>query len=64
METLTNSLKKLCSHWRGRNDIQLDNGIKRLCDILETSKSTKVIQQTVAVLALCAQDSDVDKAVR
>lgn len=64
METLTNSLKKLCSHWKGRNDIQLDNGIKRLCDILETSKSTKVIQQTVAVLALCAQDSDVDKAVR
>ena len=32
--------------------------------MLKVSKSTKVIQRAVAVLASCAQDKGVDQAVR
>ncbi|CAL6064125.1 Conserved_hypothetical protein [Hexamita inflata] len=64
MESLANNLKMISSSQEGRNDILQANGIDKICAMLQNSKSTKVIQRSVAVLASCAQDSGVDQAVR
>ena len=64
MESIAKNLEMISSSQKGRTDILQAQGISKICGMLEHSKSTLVIQRSVAVLAACAQDTGVDQAVR
>ena len=43
MESIARNLEMISSSQRGRTDILQANGIKKICDMLQKSKSTLVI---------------------